>query len=313
MILKAYIIIFLAMSGITSIAQEVRIDQEVKMLALGDSYTIGQSVGMEGRWPHQLLDKLRFMGFTGMNPDYIATTGWTTQDLIRRMSSMPEQGLSYNLVSLLIGVNNQYQGIPIESYEPDLRQIIDLALGVLKQDTSRLLILSIPDYAYTPFGSGAERISREIDDYNEIKRRVADEYKLTFIDITPISREGLDNASLVASDGLHPSEKQYKLWVEAILPRLSIEGNLINDDPQQLENDLVSVYPNPAGSFVQIDSLKKISRISIINSTGSVVSNHQISTFSVRLDLSHLEPGLYTLWINHLKSDALTLRKISLQ
>ncbi len=126
---KALFIMILSIINISSVAQEVRIDQEVRMLALGDSYTIGQSVDISGRWPHQLMDELRTLGVSGTYPEYIATTGWTTRRLIQAMNNMIDEEKDYNLVSILIGVNNQYQGIPIASYEPDLRTIIDHALA----------------------------------------------------------------------------------------------------------------------------------------------------------------------------------------
>jgi len=292
------------------IAQNICLEGEVKMLALGDSYTIGESVEIDERWPHQLMDKLRALTFEGMDPDYIATTGWTTQNLIQGMNSMLDDELSYNLVSILIGVNNQYQGVPIESYEPDLRKIIDLALKVVQQDTSNVFILSIPDYAYTPFGGGADIISREIDEYNEIKRRVAAEYKVAFIDITPISREGLSNSSLLADDGLHPSEVQYGQWVEAIIPRVRLKEYLPSGALQQIPANAISVYPNPAGATVQIDSLEEITRIRIINSTGSIVSDQKISASPARLDLSYLGSGLYTLWIDHGNQNAVSYRTL---
>jgi lysophospholipase L1-like esterase len=280
------------------------------MLALGDSYTIGQSVEVNGRWPHQLLDSLRKLGLEGDDPDYIATTGWTTQNLIQGITSMLDAEKSYNLVSILIGVNNQYQGASVDLYEPDLRTIIDLALGIVNQDTSRVLILSIPDYAFTPFGGGNEAISLEIDEYNGIKRRIAAEYQIAFVDITPISREGLINPALVASDGLHPSEVQYAKWVEAIIPRVQFETTLFNSAPVQLPNDPISVYPNPAGSSVRIDSLEEISRISIYDGTGNKVSEQIINTLPVEIDLSPLGPGLYILWIYHANDESVSRRAL---
>lgn len=291
-------------------AQQVNLSREVKMLALGDSYTIGQSVEVDERWPHQLIDRIRRLGYEGDDPDYIATTGWTTRNLIGGITSMPDTGKSYNLVSILIGVNNQYQGAPIDQYEPDLRTIIELALSIVNQDISRVLILSIPDYAYTPFGDGNEDISREIDDYNGIKKRVAAEYKIAFVDITPISREGLLNPLLVASDGLHPSKEQYAKWVGAIIPRFRFETTLFNNASEQLPDDPISVYPNPAGSSVKIDSLEKIGRISIFNATGSKVSDQMISNQPVEIDLSHLEPGLYTIWIYHGDDETVSRRTL---
>lgn len=200
---------FVLLFSTPSIAQQVNLSRDVKMLALGDSYIIGQSVELNERWPHQLIERIRSQRFEGVDPDYIAATGWTTGNLIQGINSILDTEKNYNLVSILIGVNNQYQGASINLYEPDLRKIIDLALGIVNQDTSRLLMLFIPDYAYTPFGRGYAGISREIDEYNRIKREVAAEYQIAFVDITPISREGLITPSLVAADGLHPSKLQY--------------------------------------------------------------------------------------------------------
>ena len=280
-----------------SIAQQVNLSGEVKMLALGDSYTIGQSVEINERWPHQLIDRIRSLGLEGNDPDYIATTGWTTRNLLQGINSNIDTGKSYNLVSILIGVNNQYQGISIDYYEPDLREIIDLALGVVNQDTARLLILSIPDYAYTPFGDGNEAISREIDEYNAIKRKVAAEYQIAFVNITPISREGLENPSLVAADGLHPSAAQYARWVDAIIPRLRFDVSSFDHVPVQFQDDPISLFPNPTESILQVNSQEKIRRISIFNASGRNVSDTMISTLPLEIDVSHLEPGMYVLWI----------------
>ena len=226
---KIQIAIFVIMFSTPLIAQNISLEGKVKMLALGDSYTIGQSVEIDGRWPHQFIAQVRALGFDADDPDYIATTGWTSRRLIQGMNSMIDKEKDYNLVSILIGVNNQYQGIDITSYEPDLRNIIDRALEIVNQDRSRLFILSIPDYAYTPFGGGSELISVEIDEYNHIKKRVAAEYQLAFVDITPISRRGLSDPALVASDGLHPSEVQYGQWVKEIVPRLQSKLSLLHN------------------------------------------------------------------------------------
>ena len=201
--------------------QAISIDQEVSMLALGDSYTIGESVKPEQRWPHQFVSALRTIGVKAADPDYIAITGWTTADLLNGIEGDLDRNKNYNLVSILIGVNNQYQGIDTGLYEPELRQIIDLALDLVGQDTSKVFMLSIPDYAYTPFGKGDPDISHEIDAYNKINKRVAREYGMARVDITPISRKGLNQPSLVAGDGLHPSGKQYEEWIVEILPNLS--------------------------------------------------------------------------------------------
>jgi len=200
-------------------SQTITIDTNVTMLALGDSYTIGESVEIRERWPHQFVAELKKLGVSAEYPDYIATTGWTTRNLIQGIGSQLDEDKQYNLVSILIGVNNQYQGMDMAGYEPDLREILDQALEIVDQNLSRVFMLSIPDYAFTPFGKGNERITKEIDDYNAINQRIAAEYKIAYIDITPISRNGLDNPSLVAGDGLHPSADQYRQWVQAILSK----------------------------------------------------------------------------------------------
>jgi acyl-CoA thioesterase-1 len=197
--------------------QKISIDSDITMLALGDSYTIGESVIESQRWPHQFVAALRKLDLAVKDPDYIATTGWTTTQLIQGIDIYLNREKKYNLVSILIGVNNQYQGLDIFRYKPELITIIKLALDIVDQDPSRVFLLSIPDYAFTPFGAGKSSISKEIDEYNAIKKQVAKEYKIAYIDITPISRTGLNAPSLVASDGLHPSGEQYGKWVEEIL------------------------------------------------------------------------------------------------
>jgi len=204
--------------------EPMQTESSIRMLALGDSYTIGESVAVEERWPHQLAERLRNQGVSMEDPDYIATTGWTTGNLIDGITSRLDQEKSYNFVSILIGVNNQYQGLDMDLYEPELRTIMDKALEIVDQDTARVIVVSIPDYAYTSFGGGDPNISQEINQYNAIKQHVADSYGIDFFNITPISREGLVNASLVASDGLHPSGEQYGQWVDLVLlPGLNFE------------------------------------------------------------------------------------------
>jgi lysophospholipase L1-like esterase len=295
-----------------SMAQVVNIEGEVRMLALGDSYTIGESVPVNGRWPHQLIGKIRTLGAAGPYPDYIARTGWTTQNLIQGIESLLDEEKNYNLVSILIGVNNQYQGIPIDSYEPDLREIIERALGIVDHDTSSILILSIPDYAYTPFGNGNTVISQEIDQYNAIKKKVAEEYGISFFDITPISREGLNDPDLVAVDLLHPSEKQYGLWVEAILPRIGF-GVSLSDGEHNLRDDQIKIYPNPASTSIQIDTSLEVNHISIYNTMGQLVLDQAVDTIPVQLDLLHLRSGMYALWVYHNRDEMVTRKTLIIQ
>jgi len=190
-------------------------------LALGDSYTIGESVRETERWPVQLTEQLRNRNYEMAAPMIIAKTGWTTADLLRGMDQNLEVQRDFDLVSILIGVNNQYQGKLITEYEEELRQIFRRAINHSKTLEKGVFAVSIPDYGYTPFGSSnQEKISAEIDRFNQVFKRVADEFGVVFYNITPISRDS-NNPELVASDGLHPSALQYQLWVEQYISQIA--------------------------------------------------------------------------------------------
>lgn len=183
-------------------------------LALGDSYTIGERVPYEARYPIQLARQLQAEGILLTEPTIIARTGWNTTQLKNAIAAA-ELRPAYDLVSLLIGVNNQYQNMPIERYETEFRELLGTALRLAGGDTSRVFVLSIPDYAYTPFGqsSNPARISRELDAYNTINQAISQELGIARFDITPISRQGLAQPELVAPDRLHPSGEMYRRWV----------------------------------------------------------------------------------------------------
>jgi lysophospholipase L1-like esterase len=188
-------------------------------LALGDSYTIGESVKESERWPVQLAKALTKKGFNVSPPEIIATTGWRTdnlKDAIIKAELKPD----YDLVSLLIGVNNQYQGKPAAQYADEFEELLKMAIQLGKGKSANVFVVSIPDYGYTPFGSSKrETISKQIDEFNAINQRIAEEYKVAYYNITDISREGLTDPSLVADDGLHPSGKMYTQWVDRILEK----------------------------------------------------------------------------------------------
>ena len=196
--------------------------KEINYLALGDSYTIGQSVCETCRFPEQLKKNL---GNLNPNNTYflkiIAQTGWTTTNLI---SAINTQNLNsnYDLVTLLIGVNNQYQNRLFSIYENEFPELVNKAIALAKGDKSNVIVVSIPDYAYTPFGqqySNPAKISTEIDNYNAFAKKHCLEKNIEFISITDITRQGLLDTRLVASDGLHPSELAYSYFVERILPK----------------------------------------------------------------------------------------------
>tara|TARA_R100000935_G_C2838921_1_gene169854 strand:- start:2360 stop:3025 length:666 start_codon:yes stop_codon:yes gene_type:complete len=186
-------------------------------LALGDSYTIGESVSEEMRWPVQLVKQLRTKGEEINAPRIIAKTGWTTDNLLNAIDANLGNE-KYDLVSISIGVNNQYQNKSLTDYEEDLNTIFTEAIGASIKGKEGVFVVSIPDYGATPFGaSNAEEIGREIAEFNAILEKVANQYDLSFYDITPISKKAKSDRSLVASDGLHPSGKMYTLWVELFI------------------------------------------------------------------------------------------------
>jgi lysophospholipase L1-like esterase len=194
--------------------------QERKYLALGDSYTIGESVSEAERWPNQLTDSLNRKGFKIGRPTIIATTGWRTDNLKNAMN-IAQLKPEYDLVSLLIGVNNQYQGKPADQYAKEFEDLLKTAIHLAKGKKENVIVVSIPDYGYTPFGKPKqEAITKAIDLFNEINARITYQHKVQYFNITEISRDGLTEPNLVASDGLHPSGKMYAEWVELIVKDL---------------------------------------------------------------------------------------------
>ena len=193
--------------------------QQKKYLALGDSYTIGESVMTEENFPNQLLESLTQTGIEIAEPQLIAVTGWTTTDL---KTAIAEENPStdYDLVTLLIGVNNQYQQTPIQLYSLEFKELLQNAISFAGGDTKKVIVISIPDYGITPFAKNgdAKKIAIELDNYNSIARVISEEMNVSFIDINTISRSIQFKEGLLAEDGLHPSAFQYSLWVKEILP-----------------------------------------------------------------------------------------------
>lgn len=201
------------------------VPKQLTYLALGDSYTIGQSVCETCRFPEQLRKKLG-----NLNPKntytskIIATTGWTTTNLISAIKT-ENPASNYDLVTLLIGVNNQYQNKPFSIYENEFPELANKAIALARGDKSNVIVVSIPDYAFTPFGkqsSNPSKISSEIDNYNAFAQKYCLERNIKFVSITDITRQGLANPNLVATDGLHPSELAYSAFVERIFPKASL-------------------------------------------------------------------------------------------
>lgn len=189
-------------------------------LALGDSYTIGQSVNPIDRFPTQTATLLLQQGIQVQTPAYIATTGWTTNNLQSNInSSNPNK---HTVVSLLIGVNDQYQFRDTTGYRQRFTQLLAKAIELANGKQQNVFVLSIPDYSVTPFAASFDtaQIRKEIDWFNNINRTVTQQYNCPYLDITPSTREGRTNRSLIAADGLHPSALEYKRWADRLVPLL---------------------------------------------------------------------------------------------
>lgn len=185
----------------------------ITYLALGDSYTIGESVAKEDRFPMQLAAMLRKDSISISDPDIIAATGWPTGNLLNALNVAPPQK-KYSFVTLLIGVNNQYQGRSLDEYNTQFTELLTLAISYASGIKNHVFVLSIPDYSVTSFarGSDTQKIAREIDQFNQANKNISLNFGVHYLDITTISREAKDDNTLIAGDGLHPSAKQYNEW-----------------------------------------------------------------------------------------------------
>lgn len=198
---------------------EVLSSEKITYLALGDSYTIGQGVAENERWPKQLADSLNAKGFKVTEPTIIAKTGWRTDDLLNAMNRRLKDDATYDMVSVLIGVNNQYQKMPISEYERDLKQIFSKAIKHSKNGRRGVFALNIPDYGVAPmFAFKETTISQEIEAFNTIFKAVASSFQIPVYDINTITKAAKNQPELFAQDGLHPSAREYALWVNKVLP-----------------------------------------------------------------------------------------------
>lgn len=187
-------------------------------LALGDSYTIGESVDTDKRFPVQLAEKLTKNGFWVENPEIVAQTGWTTDELAAAIKNSDLNDI-YDLVTLLIGVNNQFRGRSPDEYRAQFAELLQTSINFAGDEKS-VIVISIPDYGVTPFGQdrNPEKTAEEIDLFNQINLEETQKTDAHYINITGISRRAANNSELIASDGLHPSGEMYRLWVEEIFP-----------------------------------------------------------------------------------------------
>ena len=192
-----------------------------RYLALGDSYTIGEGVAEHDRWPNQLAESLRRSGVAIDSTEIVARTGWTTDELSAAMDAHAFHP-PYSLITLLIGVNNQYRGRDVPNYRDEFRALLKRAIELAGGRADHVIVVSIPDWGVTKFGreSGrdTQQIARELDAYNAAAADIATSARVAFVDITSTSRDGGDSAPMLAGDGLHPSAAMYRRWTERIAP-----------------------------------------------------------------------------------------------
>lgn len=214
-------VVFAAMLA-TGVADDAHTAATASYLALGDSYTIGENVEPAGRWPMQLADALRAEGIVIDDPRIIATTGWTTDELSAAIDAAEPLGDGHTLVSLLIGVNNQYRGRAVDEYAHEFAILLERAIGFAGRRADRVFVLAIPDWGVTPFAADSGRdtaaIARELDAYNAAAAKICADRGVVFIDIAPVSRARGAERAMLADDGLHPSAAMYAEWARLALP-----------------------------------------------------------------------------------------------
>jgi lysophospholipase L1-like esterase len=198
--------------------------KEKTMLCLGDSYTIGQSVHAEERFPELTVELLAQQNLNFAKPEIIARTGFTSQELITNIEKNTPQH-TYEIVTLLIGVNDQFRGYDTATYAKNFEALLQTAIRFADNNAQHVFVLSIPDYGVTPFAANlqtsSEQIAEEINTFNAINKQLANQYKVQYLDITAISRLAKNDNALLANDGLHPSGKMYGLWAEKLAEQIS--------------------------------------------------------------------------------------------
>jgi lysophospholipase L1-like esterase len=192
-----------------------------RYLALGDSYTIGEAVPEPTRWPVQLAGLLQSRGVAVGAPEIVARTGWTVSELDAGIDAAAPHG-PYDLVSLLIGVNDQYRGRSAAAYQLVFAGMLRRSIGFAGGNASRVIVLSIPDWSVTPFalrsGRDVARVAQEIRQFNEVNRAETHRTGARYVDITPVSQQAAGRPALIAPDGLHPSAAMYTEWAKLTLP-----------------------------------------------------------------------------------------------
>lgn len=210
-------------SSIIDTLKDSRPSAQLTLLSLGDSYTIGHAVPEDQNYPHQLSALLNSKGLNVAPPMIIATSGWTTSDLISGIQAATVTK-KYDIVTLLIGVNNEYREYPIDTYRREFRKLLKTAVTFAGGNAAHVFVLSIPDWGATPFGErdgrNVESVAKDIDAYNAINKEETAQVGANYTDVNPESKKATSDLSLVAQDGLHPSGMMYKEWVALLAPAI---------------------------------------------------------------------------------------------
>lgn len=194
-------------------------------LALGDSYTIGEGLEIKNSWPFQLQDALNEKGFSIERPEIIAKTGWRTDELIEAIKKQASNNNQFNIVSLLIGVNNQYQGKPISQYKKEFKVLLETAISKCRNNNHGVFVVSIPNYGVTPFAKEKDKTNaiEDLKKYNAFAEKQCYKYDVAFYDITDLSAKLSKSKTMLIDDELHPNAQQYKLWIESFIPQLNLQ------------------------------------------------------------------------------------------
>lgn len=194
------------------------------LLCLGDSYTIGEGVPLHESFPYQLVQMLRAKGTNIFGPEVIAQTGWTTTELNNHLSKIILRK-HYDFVTLLIGVNNQYRNLPVHEFEEEFTLLLENAISLAEYKPEHVVVLSIPDWGVTPFAEGRDNklIASQIDEFNKRTHTISKNYKVHYIDNTESTRKASNDSSLLTTDTLHPSGKEYKKWAEKVFEVIHLQ------------------------------------------------------------------------------------------
>lgn len=218
---KTFLLVLIFVAN-TSFMKE---EKKHTMLCLGDSYTIGEAVEESERFPMQAVELLKKEKIDFEKPVIIAKTGWTTDELATAVKERNPTG-KYDVVTLLIGVNNQYRGRDLENYRQEFHELLNTAIDYANGNAVHIFVLSVPDWGVTPFAEndkrGEKKIGEEIDFFNAINKEESLKAKVHYIDITPVSREAKSNSTLIATDGLHPSGKMYAEWAKKLVREIKL-------------------------------------------------------------------------------------------